>query len=109
MIQTTEHRAQSRGKTHIIQIFWNDIGNELGAVGGNLAGLDHHTVSGGDGGSHWHEQQLQRVVPGADHQNHSEGVIVDLDVVHHVHKRLGRLAGQKARKRSIKEIEHNNV
>ncbi len=58
-----------------------EVGDQRGqrrcGVRGQLTGLEHHCVAGGDRGERRGEQQLHRVVPRGDHGDHAERLRAD--------------------------------
>ncbi len=60
---------------------------------GDLRRLADHGVAGGDGGGHRQEQQLDRVVPGGDHQSDTEGFGNDVPLTRLRRERKAHPAG----------------
>ena len=62
----------------LVQVGGDQLLQEGGGGGGDLAGLHHHAVAGCDGREDGGECEVEREVPGPEHQHHTVGLRVEV-------------------------------
>ena len=72
-----------------VQVARDELLQQGGRGGGDLAGLHDHGVPGGDGGEDGGEGEVEREVPGAEDQDHAVGLRVEVGSVEESDRALG--------------------
>ncbi len=67
------HAAFDQGDGRGVEVAGHQAREQARGRRGDLGGLHHHGVAGGDGAGHGYQEELDRVVPRGDDQDHAEG------------------------------------
>ena len=74
-----------------IQVDGDQLLQECRGGGGDLAGLHHNAIAGGDGREDGGQREVEREVPGSQHQHHSVGLRVEVRSVEQSYRALRTL------------------